>query len=187
MSSILEDFYRFADWSPAAAAYTSSHGLDMEVVNAHAGLLAVLPCSFDGRGFFNIDLAAGEQAIVIECLAEDLETTIDLVAWPTMQPEKFATAWGSDALGIDQIDNPATWALRGLLRVHRTPLAWLRANCEGCVPLSYRNAPAWLGKALGTIAAEDEAHARLIYQALNPRFNLARIRYPRSEAERRPA
>src|SRR5690242_9709988 len=83
--------YDRGDWSMEAAAYVAAHRIDMGAVNAHAGLLAVIPCTFDGRGFFNLEGDHPQRSIVIEALAEDAETVADLVAWPINHPERFAT------------------------------------------------------------------------------------------------
>jgi hypothetical protein len=61
---------------------------------------------------------------------------IDIAAW---QPRsgKFAS-WRGQAfcLGdLDDIFNPATYFAGGALRIHRTPLEWLKAGREGIVIL----------------------------------------------------
>ena len=56
---------------------------------------------------------------------------IDLAAWSPRFGE-LATWYGRGfALGQDQIDNPAAYFDVGALRIHRTPLDWLKANRDG--------------------------------------------------------
>jgi hypothetical protein len=146
----------------SAVAYAKRHCLDMDDVLAHAGTIATARCWFDGKGYFSFD-DDGEPAIVIEAYDVDDETTIDLLAWPMDRPETFATALGAaTVLGIANVFNPASWAISGLLRIHRTPLSWLKAGCCGCVILDHRFAPYLLGQAFGPMLAENEGHARTL-------------------------
>lgn len=180
---VLENFYAVADWSQEVAAYVNLHELDLEAVNAYAGILAIVGCKFLGNGAFKFD-AGGEPGVVIEVLADDAETTIDLVAWPVDASEAFATAVGDGyALGIGNVTNAASWALGNVLRIHRTPLAWLQAGCSGVCALDHRFMTHWLRAALGPIAVEDAEHGRQVLAMLNPRpFPKNRIIVPRKRA-----
>lgn len=180
----LAQFYDLAQWGRAEADYVKRHGIDMGAVNAHAGVLAIVPCTFDGRGRFCIEGPDEEPGVVIECLGDDAATTVDLVAWPIEEPETFATLGGFDALGMAQVGNPASYAFKSALQVHRTPLKWLQAGCRGCVILHHQHITCWLGHALGAIMAEDVEHARLLDRLLNPRFDKSRILVPRKVESR---
>jgi hypothetical protein len=181
---VLERLYSIARWSEEVDRYVRLNAIDLEALNAHAGILVVTPCTFDnGRFQFHDD---GKPAVVIEVLGADAETTIDLAAWPVDTPEAFATALGdADALGIANVDNPATWALGNVLRMHRMPLAWLKAGCGGCCILNNRYVHIWLGKALGPVAVEDIEHGRLLATMLDPRpFPRNQILVPQSALRR---
>jgi len=179
---ILRDYYSIADWSKAAAGYAKEQKLDLRLVNAFAGVFAILPCVFE-NGFFAIDFDEGEPGAVIEALGDDGETTLDLVAWPTRKPDQFATVLNNaDALGIGNVTNPASWAFDNQLHVHRTPLSWLKAGCSGCCILDHRYVAYWLGQALGPIVAESREHASALSMLLNPRFDERRILFPKAMA-----
>src|SRR5689334_21280051 len=102
----LREFYALAHWGQAEADYAKQHGLDMAAINAHAGVLAIVPCTFSGNGHFSLEGPDEEPAVVIEALSDDAATTVDLVAWPVDKPETFATMLGFDALGIANVVNP---------------------------------------------------------------------------------
>lgn len=179
--------YATAAWTSTESDYVAANNIVPEAVNAHAGLLAILPCCFDGRGYFSFDGERLHMAAVIEAYDEDAETPADLVAWPIDKPAAFATAVGFGALGIDQVTNPATYAFGGKLLIHRTPLNWLKSGCKGVVVLHHEHAGCWLREALGNILAEDEEHARQLASWINPKpFDRKRILYPR-KAEGRAA
>jgi hypothetical protein len=101
---------------------------------------------------------------------------LDLVAWPVNLPEAFATLSGAaDGLGIEAADNPATFFAGKALRLHRTPLGWLRSVCTGSVILNPQCAVGWLGDAPGRIACDDPEHAREVSMLLHPYVAPARV------------
>lgn len=162
----LREFYNIADWQPTTGAYLKSHGIDDELVLAHAGTAALLPCSFDGAGYFYF-AEGGEPCLVFEVLDEDAATTIDLCAFSVADPARFGTADGrSPVLGMTNVTNPASWAFGDLLPIQHTPLEWLRSGCRGVVILDYRGAREAVGKALGKLLATDEDHARQLNELL---------------------
>ena len=118
----------------------------------------------------------GEPAAVIQAIGPDGCEVVDFVAWALSDPSVFGTACGRAAvLGVDQIQNPATYHAGQPLAVHRTPLAWLQAQCRGVVILNARTAPMHLVEALGPIAGDDVEHAREIAKlmhGLGPRRNI---------------
>lgn len=179
LGMLLRDYYEHATWTKAAAALVKQHHIDMDEVSARAGILTTASCSFAENGLFDFDYE-GEEAAIIEALADDAETTIDLCAWSIARPEIFGTALGSAlVLGEGNIHNPATWSMGGLLKVHRRPLDWLIGRCRGVVILDHRFAPYVLGQALGAIVAEDTPHARdLKLMLCQPPVNPADILVP---------
>jgi len=163
----LLEYYNTADLGACAArTYAREHGLPMDQVEVYAGTLSVLPCSFDGAGFFDFD-SQGEPCLVFEVLDEDNARTVDLAAFALADPTRFGTADGAiGLLGLTNVTNPATWSLGALLKVHRTPLGWLKDGCRGVVITDHQKAPAVLARALGPIAAEDMAHGSDLTQLL---------------------
>ena len=185
----LEHFREIAAWYPPRWAYLRQNGLDHQTVIAHAGFIAVMPIRFTDNGF-HFDEDGGAPAVVIEALAEDGETVLDLVAWPTIRPDRFTTAFGeADALGIGNILlNPGSWAFGRVLQMHRTPLGWLQGGCTGTCVLDHRFISYWLRQAPGPIRAEDSEHARQLDLMLNPKpFPRSRIRVPPAPNLRRAA
>ena len=108
------------------------------------------------RNTFGLD-DTGERALTFR--AEDSGEVIDLIAW---QPRTGALAsWRGQAfcLGdLDEIYNPATYFMDGALRVHASPLEWLRANREGIVILRPDFTYAHL-RFCQRILCDDPAHA----------------------------
>lgn len=174
-------FYTVAGWTPEAADYVKAHALDLDQIAANAGMFAVClaqVCAHETPAQFDFS-PQGVPAGVIEVLAENGETIIDLCAWPLNAPERFATAVGeADMLGIGAIRNPATYAHGRPLQVHRTPLGWLKANCQGCVILNREWGGHWLRKAHGPLLAEDLQHGRELRRLLGPRFDVKRLLVP---------
>ena len=80
---------------------------------------------------------------------------LDLCAW-SARDSKITTWRGAGfCIGnVDQCFNPATWFAGGGLRVHRTPLEWLKASCDGIVILRPELCHAYLRHAPRVICAE---------------------------------
>ncbi len=161
--------------------------LDLQLVEIFAGPLTLARCAFSPPPRrFHFD-PAGDLAVVIEALEIERGEPwlVDLVAWPVDQPSKFATAAGrADLLGADQIDNPASFYGGRPLRVHRHPLSWLRAGCQGVVGLDERRAGVRLAGALGNLLAEDLDHARELHRLMGRAFPTSRLRVPASSIHR---
>jgi hypothetical protein len=65
-------------------------------------------------------------------------------------------------LGLWQAMAPGTYFMGGSLKLHRSPLAWLQAGCDGAAIVDRYLAGRQLLEAPGRIAAEDKAHGREI-------------------------
>jgi hypothetical protein len=128
------------------------------------------------------------RAVVHVAVGEDAETPIDLVAWTREQPNQIFRCLGvAQAIGIDQLFNPASYFAGRPLRVHRSALAWLAAGCDGVVPLdceAIRNHLDFLPLELDgcRLAAESLTHGRALRDALAPLPARVRILVPRAEA-----
>jgi hypothetical protein len=84
---------------------------------------------FFNGGSFDFD-REGRAAIIF--LAEDRGEVIDLIAW--QQKSGAVASWRGAAFCLgdtEHIFNPATYFADDALRIHRTPLDWLKASREG--------------------------------------------------------
>jgi hypothetical protein len=90
--------------------------------------------TFDGAGFDFDPVMTGSPVLIFRCA--DNGHTPDICAW-SIRHNKLATWRGAGfCIGdVDQCFNPATWFAGGGLRVHRTPLDWLKAGCDGIMIL----------------------------------------------------
>jgi hypothetical protein len=99
-------------------------GVDMATALALAGPICVCPIISFGSTFqlAENDECGAMSAVVHVVTGADAETPIGLVAWRG-RPERVLAchAVGLPALGIDQLDNRATYLLGRPCLVHRTP------------------------------------------------------------------
>lgn len=166
--------YTTGDVTPEYLAYTRDVHLDHRTIQAHAGVFAVVLANFlrdnHGHPIFNFD-PDGVPAAVIEAILFDQSRELyvgDLAAWPLHDPENFATALGAND-GADVL-GAVNMVQRGgkPLFIHRTPLEWLLADCEGCVPLSVAGGRYWLNKAGGPFVVGDLEDGRWLRDLLGP-------------------
>jgi hypothetical protein len=102
----------------------------------------------------------GERVLVVE-------TDCDVIAWQ-LRSKKAATWRGvAFALGEEAIWNPAAWFTGGALKVHATPLNWLKANREGICIVQPRLTYAML-RHVPRIAVTDPQFGRQVQQWLKP-------------------
>ena len=91
----------------------------------------------------------------------------DLIAW---NPKRDALAtWRGDAfaLGQESVFNPATYFDCSALRVHRTPLEWLKADREGIVIVKPQLTYAYLYHAR-RLSFADPVYAQQVKRWLQP-------------------
>jgi hypothetical protein len=91
----------------------------------------------------------------------------DLVAW---NPKRDAlAAWGCSAfaLGEDAIWNPASYFMGDALRVHRTPLDWLKADRDGIVIVKPELTYGYL-RNVRRLSFADPVYAQQVKQWLQP-------------------
>lgn len=162
--------------------YCRANGIDFRASIPACGGLFVSGVQSDGRRFE--PCPDGTLAAWCECYAEDAETVLDVVAWSLDQPDRFLTLTGAaPALGMAAAANPATYALGFPLRLHRTPLAWLQAGCDGAVILDQAAGGRWLRDLEPPrLAAEDAAHARDLDAMLKAASPMPRIMVPSTRA-----
>ena len=163
LSHMRREALRVAGPSPELFRYIRQHSLNVDTCLANVGFLTVALVEFlrsvSGHERFLFD-ADGEPAVVIEALLFDRErqqVCSDLVAWPLHKSERVATAMGIND-GADVLGPQSMVGRNGeRLCVYRTPLAWLQAECNGCVLLK-SGARHWLLQAGGPFVAEDITH-----------------------------
>jgi hypothetical protein len=120
-----------------------------------------------GFQFARYDEPGVVLAMVHVVTASDAETSIGLAAWCLDQPQTIYR-YPNDlpCLGLDQLDNPASYFAGKALPVHRTARAWLLAGCHGIVPLDtdvlwevLRSPPEW-SDGCYRLLVEDIDHGR---------------------------
>ena len=98
---------------------------------------------FDGNRFDIVAPAAGGQKAVT-ILIEDTHQALDIGAWA---PSTGQTGlWLGTGFAANQSDiwNPAKTAFNGCLKVHATPLEWLKADRDGIVIFDFAKCYAYL-------------------------------------------
>jgi hypothetical protein len=162
ISGALAEFYSRAWYTPALASYLQRVALNLEVVIAHAGACAVVPVVDRGNGRFDFGQPDVDPlAFVCECLGEDGETPVDIIAWPTDAPARVMSMLGrAGMVGLWAAHNPATYYLNKPLLLYRTPLNWLKAGCRGAAIADRRIASRQFLELPGAIAGEDHEHGR---------------------------
>ena len=167
--------------------YMAAHGIDINRVARHCGCPTVLPIMLlpnrrfdmpDGHG------AESTEGCVIEARAEDGETVIDLVAWPISNPRNVRSLIGAvSILGLRQAFNASTYVFGYPLVVHRTPLDWLKAGCQGAAVV-IPDLAVWtfieIASIGGRIGASDPAHARELKAHLAAMISTVKIVSPQS-------
>jgi hypothetical protein len=133
-------FYEMAMPSIELDRWLRAHGVDMALALQLAGPICELPIiRYSMSRTFQLaehDEPGAVPAVIHVVTGTDAETPIGLVAWcRDRREEAFTYPAGLPALGIDQIDNPATYFAGKACRVHRSPLSWLVSGCAGIVPL----------------------------------------------------
>ena len=140
---------------------------------------SLLPVRFvqNGRFEFADDGQPGSRpAIIVEALAEDDDTVVDLLAADVAEPRRLASMFGwGQLLGLSHAVNPATYFGGQPLRVFRSVEGWLRAGCGGAVLVTPDAAWLVLAGLPGPIGAEDLEHARELLRLTHPFLVLDRI------------
>jgi hypothetical protein len=160
--------------------YARKHGIDLDRAHDFAGLCAVLPVSDCGGGRFDfLDTDDDIDAFVCEVFGADGETCVDLVAWPVSNPGRVLTMFGRAVLIGEWMARSAfTYSFDRPLAMHRTPLEWLQAGCEGAAIVEATKAGRVLGDLPGPIAGRDLNHARELVALIDAAFPKNRVLVP---------
>lgn len=169
--------------SRPSVAYCRKNGIDFAATVPACGGVYLAEIYADGRTF--LPCAGGALAAWCEAIAEDAEAVLDVVAWPVDRPERWWTLGGlAPALGMSFAANPASYAFGSPLRLHRTPLRWLQAKCDGAVVLDRQLGARWLlDVPAPRIATEDRAHARESVAAMDALVGRQRFVVPANDME----
>jgi hypothetical protein len=134
------DFNLISEPALDTAAWLRGEGVDVaRALNVAGPIIEHSIAVFDKDAF---DFAAPDdphaiRAVVHVVHGDDAVAPVDLVAWTRDRPDRALLCLAAGvALGVDQIQNPASYFAGKPLQIHRTPLAWLRAGCQGIVVLS---------------------------------------------------
>jgi hypothetical protein len=134
--------------------------------------------SFQGN-VFDVDPTDGVHALTFRC--SDHDAIIDLIAW---QPESGRIgSWcgvGFCIGAVDDIWNPGTYFGGTALRIHATPIEWLKANREGIVIVHPKLTHAYLANA-PCVVLPDEVMAAQFSEAIKPPFPTVEIYIEKKE------
>lgn len=152
------------------------------------GIVTVANVQDHGNHRFDFTDKGGFRALVCEALAEDAETTIDLVAWPLDRPAHVMSAFGKCAyLGAFDVHNPATYCMGYPLVVHKTPLDYMRAGFRGAAIVTPKLAARQFIDIPGQIAAQDYRHGRDLKRLIESVIPRDRVVVPAQPQLRRAA
>lgn len=186
--------YRAAQPHGAYLGYMRETGLglrslgDPDPIAEHCGCMAVTTIRVDWEGHFEF-AHPGEKnvtvAAVIEAFGRDGEALVDLVAWPVEKPDVVHTHLGrASMLGVANVYRATTYIFGKPLQVHRTPLEWLKAGCEGAVVIDPKQAAWTLLEAPGRIAGQDRRHSEELARIVGSLFDRSRFVSPATELRR---
>ncbi len=171
------ELYERAQPTRSYIDFVHRHGIDVLKVGGFCGALAVvLIVEFPG-GFFDFAEDGDENAVggvVCEAIGFDSETVEDLVAWPVEQPGRVLSMYRRAPLvGMWQAMNPCTYTFGRPLNLHRHPLDWLKAGCNGAAIVVPQLAARALIDLPGRFAPQDREHAHQVDRLIR---NLSRDR-----------
>lgn len=155
------------DPSPELLQFLHRNHIDLRQVEAKAGFINIVMGRINGNDPDALTFEVGSEGypiVALGCTAisNGQEQIVDLVAWNLNAPDYPATYCGpdggADLLGIINCQCRGS----GPLAIHKTPLQWLQAGCDGVVPLNRQWAGHWLNKASGPFVVEDIEHGREI-------------------------
>ena len=190
LSWMRQQHYQMAEPCPEWWSFIHQNMINPAALEPHCGTIGVALCksldASNGDRLFEFS-SKGIACVVIEALCFQREGgnknpyVADLVAWSLQAPNSFATALGTGE-GCELL---GAWSAcrtdRSPLTVHRTPLAWLKAGCEGCVVLKQEGGGFWLNKAGAPFVCEDAEHAKAVRDLLGPSGHHHKILIPNSE------
>ncbi len=166
--------------TPEGHAYCNAIGSDFATIEAEAGCLVVRRVAYFRDRTFDFppdDEPGGILSVLIEVLADDRETVLDLLAWPIGRPRKVASAIRrADVLGGWRISRPTLTG--GPLRVFLTPESWLKGGCEGIAIVDPIRGAARLAAVRGSVVVENVEHGRELARMLPGYFDRSRILAP---------
>lgn len=170
----------------ATVDYLAVHAIDINKVAGFCGSPTITPITLLPNQRFDLPDHGADtvEGVVIEALDADGETVIDLCAWPVANSTDARTLLGRvSMIGLWAALNPATYTFNYPLVVHRSPLAWLQAGCEGAavvIPEMAARTFLEIANMGGPIGACDLAHQRELKGYLHNMIRRVEIVSPRS-------
>jgi hypothetical protein len=165
-----------------------SQSIDIAHATNVAGPIIEMEITSMPGGIFSFcEHAYGFLAFVMMVFDRDAVTPIDFIAWTRDKPRRVYRYFGyTDALGVDQLYNPATYYDDSGLMIHRCPLDWLFAKCVGSVvldPIEFRERLSASRHEIPQcrIVGENVTHARELARQFNPLPDNVRIFVPASQ------
>jgi hypothetical protein len=135
------EFIERSDPDLELAKWLTDRGVDVGRALSIIGPLAEHRVSVMPRGQFDFAGPLDDEAtwaVVHLAFGDNAETPVDLIAWTRDRPDRMLRCLGAaDALGIDQLCNPASYFGQRALWVRKNALEWLAAGCDGIVPFNF--------------------------------------------------
>lgn len=131
---VLDEIYDPWRLRLATVDYLAAHDIDINAVAGFCGSPTVTLISLLPNRRFDLPDHGAEalDGVVIEAIDADGESVIDLIAWPLSNPSNVHTLLGQARMvGLWGALNPGTYTFGYPLVMHRSPLAWMQADCEG--------------------------------------------------------
>lgn len=166
----------------ATVDYLAEHDIDINAVAGFCGSPTITPITLLPNQRFDLpdNSSVNIESVVIEARGEDGETTIDLVSWPVADPADVRTLRGqAPMVGMWAAFSVGTYTFDYPLVMHRTPLAWLQADCKGAAVVIPSLAVRAFLDLPGRIGATDLAHQRELKGYLHDMFNRVEIVSPK--------
>ena len=163
-----------ATWMRAGISARTIGRLRCHTANAYPASLVGAASIAPHIGTFAYD-SAGTPALVVGACRADGEI-IDIVAVNVCNPTAWRRRLGAvPALGLEAIDY-ADWMGEGL-RLHPTPLDWLRADCQGAVILEWQSGAKLIAQIPRIYVANAHEAAR-VASVIEPKRNRIFIGLP---------
>jgi hypothetical protein len=181
-------FYEIAMPRVGVDQWLQANGVDMKMALLLAGPICEQPI-IRRPSIRSFQLAEEDEPLAVPAMVhvvndDDAETPIGLVAWRRERPDDVMTyPPGLPALGLDQLDNPASYFGGAALPIHRTPLRWLASGCRGIVPLDLDGLWEVLDarRESYALAAESIEHGHALRAGLQPLPRGVRVVVPRRD------
>lgn len=165
---------------PVFFDYVRKHGIDIRTVTEKTGPFMTALIKDHGSGRFDFeDGSDGRPGFVCVAYGADGTTPVDLVGWHLANPSHVMSLLGRCGfLGLAEALNPLTYLFDTPLVIHRTPLEWLQAGCEGAAIVTPRVVGWQMVDVPGRMAARDHDHGNELIKIARSIVDVSRIVVP---------